>query len=213
MGSLTWLEPQIETEMGGKTGYAALVAFDINRNKFTNCSSLILGFEAEEDSEFVNFDTSGDSWRRVKQFASENTELLKLRKRFDVESVHFESELTQDSEFSEEWDLHNSFGICKTFRYRTRSEGLFAAKPVIPELSSLYADTLKIASFKNPENTQPSFPNFFNDVKNQRDSTQLPELLSHLRKNDFSLAYGSGLQWTFIGGTNYWADNEYSRVN
>lgn len=212
VGSLTWLEPQIESELGGKTGYAALIAYDINRNKFTNCSSLILGFEAEEESDIINFDTTGETWRRVKQFAEENTELLKLRKRFDSELVHFESELSEEADFSEEWDLHNSFGLCKTFRYRTRQEGLFAAKPVIPELSSLYADSLKIASYRNPENTQPAFPLFFNDVKNQRDSNQLPDLFSHIRNNDFSIAYGSGLQWTFIGGTNYWADNDFSRV-
>ncbi len=175
IGSLGWLEEQIEEQMNGGEGFINLLAFDIDGHKYTNCSSLRKEID-ELSSNFATIDSSSRSWIDIKNFTKENTELLKLAKRFeDSHDTQFERDLEPGQWFEETKELHNNFGICASHGFRTKDNGVarLTSKIVIEHDHNIYPSPihsaeLKIASFKIPETTIPSYDGFFDDIRNPK---------------------------------------------
>jgi len=77
IGSLQWLEEQMEIEVGTIGEYSSLIAFDINGYKYTNCSSVKIEYN-EPSTKWKGLSKDSLDWREIKQYAHSDLELLKL---------------------------------------------------------------------------------------------------------------------------------------
>lgn len=111
VGHLGWLEEEIEVKQFLNT-HIALMAYDIEGHKFTNCSSLHHSMSYDQNKlGFV--ETQSIDWHEIKAYLNSNIDIVKLRHQFDLNpNAYLKSELRNSAPLNESFEFHNNFGVC-----------------------------------------------------------------------------------------------------
>lgn len=76
IGHLGWLEEEIEVKQFQNT-HIALMAYDIEGHKFTNCSSLYHSMNYDQNK-FGFVETQSVDWHEIKAYLNSNIDIVKL---------------------------------------------------------------------------------------------------------------------------------------
>lgn len=154
----------------------------------------------------------------LQKYVRKNTELLRLRDRFDAEpKAVFENQLQPFRNFTpEEQHIaeHNNFGICDQVLLKAKDEGLTRITATYdgPE-KMIESSKAEVATYSKLTCQKPDYEQFLSSLYSTTQSGQEYATFEGMiptghgfKKKHFVLVYGSKFDLELTGGANFWKE-------